>query len=994
MIVIYKAMRNILITALFIVFGAKLFAYNSVFRHFSVNEGLPSSEIYHIIQDSKGYLWVATNMGVSRYDGKEFKNFDTEDGLPVNTIFEVYEDETGRVWFVGFPFQLSYFVNGSIVPYKYNSILRTVAGKGKVPVKKSFRVDKDNNVFFSLINDNKIYKINARGEMGSIYNLSTKPHNTAVIKVGGQLLICSKGRHNEQTELNVDFFDKSKMFALGSSSKFSHGFYMVQLSKKGEVLYAQNDRLSHILPDGSCTTHVLKDRILWISTDNDGAIWVGFANGGVQKFGAGSLHQEPELTYLDSLSVTSVLQDSEGGKWFSTIEDGLFYQQTEGYYSISRSKLGGDYIKDVEFFDGKTYVGLMNKRFGIFENEKVKEISYFDQHLKPVNILHAYKDEVLWLVTDDYLYSYDKSHFHKHINNYSDEVSSVLKLSRFSFSIKNIYPISATEVLLAESNALSIFKDGKVVYNSFIDDNIELRIEAIAKGADSTYLLGTFNGLWTFCNSRFEYLGIESPLLKERITDIAVYNDRGDYILATKGSGIIVKTRDSILQISRLKGLSSNSVTSLLILGNTLWVGTNNGLNLIDLEELGKPSPHILVMKKEHGLISNEITQLKGNEAFVYIVTSAGVTIVDRAKYKPESYRPPIYISGLSIMKKDTSISDDYKLSYDHNFIIISYTGISFRDGGNLHYKYRLKGLSNEWVYTNNTEVEYAFLPPGNYQFEVLAINSDGEESPVSAAMQFVILPPFWKTWWFILLAILATATPLFFYISYRLRVIKKEHQLQNDLNWYRQQALTRQMDPHFVFNTLNSIQSYVIKNDRLASSQYLSKFARLMRLILNNSQNQAIPLSDEISALNLYMELESLRFQYKFEYSIETDASVDTENSYIPAFIIQPFIENAIWHGIMGLKTVGIININFVRDNGQLLCTVQDNGIGRVKSREMKVEGDIKRKSLGISLVQSRLKLLNDFYGVEMSFNFTDLYNDNATPAGTRVTINLPLIS
>ena len=105
MIVIYKAMRNILITALFIVFGAKLFAYNSVFRHFSVNEGLPSSEIYHIIQDSKGYLWVATNMGVSRYDGKEFKNFDTEDGLPVNTIFEVYEDETGRVWFVGFPFQ-------------------------------------------------------------------------------------------------------------------------------------------------------------------------------------------------------------------------------------------------------------------------------------------------------------------------------------------------------------------------------------------------------------------------------------------------------------------------------------------------------------------------------------------------------------------------------------------------------------------------------------------------------------------------------------------------------------------------------------------------------------------------------------------------------------------------------------------------------------------------------------------------------------------------
>lgn len=987
-------MRNFLITFLCIVVSAKLFAYNTVFRHFSVNEGLPSSEIYHVIQDSKGYLWVATNVGVSRFDGKAFKNFDTEDGLPENTIFEVYEDETGRVWFVGFPFQLSYFSNGAIVPYKYNSILRTVAGKGKVPIKKSFRVDKFNNVFFSLISDHRIYKINAQGEMDSLYNLSSAPYNTLVVSVDGQLLICNKGTHNEQTELRVDFFDQKKVYTLDKSERFSQAFFMVHRSLRGGVLYVQNDRISHILPDGRLETYVLKERILWISTDDKNDIWVGFSHGGVGKFKDGMLQKGPELTYLDSLSVTSVLHDSEGGKWFSTKENGLYYQQTEGYYSLSRSRLGGDYLNDIEFFDGKVYAGLNNKHFGSIENGKINEISHFDKNLKPVNMLRAYNDEVLWLVMDDYLYSYDKTHFHKHINNSYKKSNDDLKSSRFSFSVKDLYPISATEVLLAETNALSVFKDGRVVYNSFIDDNIELRIEAIEKGADSTFLLGTINGLWAYSKSRFEYLGIQNPLLKQRITDIVVYNKHGDYILGTKGSGIIVKVGDSILQISRLKGLSSNSVSSLFLSGSHLWIGTNNGLNLISVKELGKPNPRILIMKKEQGLISNEITQLKGNEDFVYIVTTAGVTIIDRKKYKPKAYLPPIYISGLSIMKKDTLVSDDYKLSYDHNFIIISYTGISFRDGGNLQYKYRLKGLDDDWIYTNNTEVEYAFLPGGKYQFEVLAINSEGEESPESATMQFVILPPLWKTWWFVLLAILATATPLFFYISYRLRVIKKEHQLQNDLNWYRQQALTRQMDPHFVFNTLNSIQSYVIKNDRLASSQYLSKFARLMRLILNNSQNQAIPLSDEISALNLYMELESLRFQHKFEYSIETDASVDTENSYIPAFIIQPFIENAIWHGIMGLKTVGIININFVRDNGQLLCTVQDNGIGRVKSREMKVEGDIKRKSLGISLVQSRLKLLNDFYGVEMSFNFTDLYNDDATPAGTRVTINLPLIS
>ena len=986
-------MRNTLISILFIAFSTQLFAYNSVFRNFSVNEGLPSSEVYHIIQDSKGYIWVATNMGVSRFDGKKFENFDSEDGLAENTIFEVYEDETGRIWFVGFPFQLSYYSSGTIVPFKYNIILLPIAGKGKVPVKKSFRVDKDDNVFFSLIGDSKIYKINALGELSPLLDLLSAPYNTAVVSVDGQLLICSTKEQKEQTELMVDFIDPKKVFTLEHSKRFSHGFIMVERSREGGVLFAQHDRISHILPDGSYNTYVLKDRILWVSTDKEGDIWVGFSNGGVGKFKNGMLNKEAELTYLDSLSVTSVLHDSEGGKWFSTKENGLYYQQTEGYYSIPRSKIGGDYLKDIEYFDGKVYAGLMTNLFGTIENGEVYQISHFDKNLKPVNILHSYKDEILWMVTDDYLYSYDKQHFRKYINTYYLGTSGG-PTSRLIFSIKDIYPVSATEVLLAESNALSVFKDGKVVYNSFVDDNIELRIEAIEKGADSTYLLGTINGLWTYCNSRFEYLGIQSPLLKERITDIVVYNDKGDYVLGTKGSGIIVKSRDSIRQISRLKGLSSNSITSLLISGNQLWIGTNNGVNLIDLSELGEPNPRIIVIKKEHGLISNEVIQLKSNEAFIYIVTTAGVTVIDRDKYYPDNYQPPIYISGLSIMKKDTLISNDYKLSYNHNFIIISYTGISFRDGGNLHYKYRLKGLSNDWVYTTNAEVEYAFLPRGNYQFEVYAINSDGEESPEAATLQFVILPPFWRTLWFILLAVLALVTPLFFYISHRLRVIKKEHQLQNDLNWYRQQALTRQMDPHFVFNTLNSIQSYIIKNDRLASSQYLSKFARLMRLILNNSQKQAIPLNDEIAALNLYMELESLRFQHKFEYSIQTDASVDAENSYIPAFIIQPFIENAIWHGIMGLKTTGIIEVNFTRDKGQLLCTIQDNGIGRVKSQELQGESDIKRKSLGISLVKSRLSLLNDYYGVEMYVNFTDLYNDDGSPAGTRVDINLPIIS
>jgi hypothetical protein len=370
------------------------------------------------------------------------------------------------------------------------------------------------------------------------------------------------------------------------------------------------------------------------------------------------------------------------------------------------------------------------------------------------------------------------------------------------------------------------------------------------------------------------------------------------------------------------------------------------------------------------------------------------LTIFNYRNYQPLLVNPPVFISSFSIMKKDTTIKSGYRLSSSQNLITIKFIGISFREAANLKYKYRLEGLDSKWNYTSNTEVEYAFLPPGKYNFEVLAINSDDIESAEPALISFTILPPFWKTWWFILLALSAISAFAYYYYTNRMRQIKKEHGLRNDIDWYRQQALAKQMDPHFVFNTLNSIQSFIIKNDRLASSQYLSKFARLMRIILNSSQKQAVPLSDEISALTLYLELESLRFQQKFDYNLVVDPSIDSSACFIPAFLIQPFIENAIWHGIMGLKETGRIDIEFQKNQNQLTCIVEDNGIGRKRSMELKTAVPVTKQSYGIALVESRLELLNNLYDIDMKILFVDLYNEDGQPSGTRVIINLPLIS
>lgn len=989
-------MSKSLVSILIMVFAyGWLHAQQPVFRHYSVDEGLPSSEVYQVIQDKKGYIWIATNMGVSRFDGRTFKNYDVQDGLPENTVFEVYEDETGRIWFISFPFQLSFFRNDSIIPYKYNSVLRMLAGRGAVPVKKSFMADKEDNVIFSLIGKPEINKISPVGDVSNLLNDTTNSNALTIIEYKNHLLTSQFSTKENFDKVNLRTDRIKGEYQIERSGKYSYAHTMAVKGRNDEIYCFQNEILTIIKNNKEVFQKKFNNRLIWIDKDKDGNLWLGTDKNGIIKIDPDNYDNKPQV-FLKGLSVSSSFIDIEGGKWFSTLENGVYYSPSEGFISYSiEDGIKNKKITSLAIFRSSLYLGLNNKFLSII-NIKNGESSYMSitgDSTGDIKALKATSNGLLWIGTDEYLYSYNGNKLVKFINNHKKILNNVA-FTRNVFSIKDIEEYDNETLLLAEARGLTLIKNGNVIYNSFLDDQIELRIESIEKESDTSFLLGTISGLWRMTGLRFEFLGLQNPLFKHRANTVVSLGHKKGFIVGTKGSGLIVSMGDSIWQITKSDGLSSNSISSLLIINNDLWIGTNHGLNLIDIRKIKQKSPPILIYNKAHGLISNEINELEGSEDYIYIATNLGLTILDRKKHRLPNFHPPIYLNNVKIMKRDTAILDSYQLHHNQNFITISFIGISFRDGGNLLYKYRLKGLSNEWISTNNLEVEYAFLPPGSYQFEVIAINSEGNASIEPAVLSFKISHPYWQTWWFIALVILLALASVLAFYYYRLKIVKKEHALQNDINWYRQQALTRQMDPHFVFNTLNSIQSYIIKNDRLSSSQYLSKFARLMRLILNNSQKQAIPLSDEIAALNLYMELESLRFQQKFEFSIITDHSVDVDSCYIPAFLIQPFVENAIWHGIMGLKIQGIIRISFSRERDQLICQVEDNGIGRTQSMEMKPENEKQKKSLGISLVETRLNLLNYFYSVNMKIVFTDLFNEDNSPAGTKVTINLPIIN
>jgi len=209
-----------------------------------------------------------------------------------------------------------------------------------------------------------------------------------------------------------------------------------------------------------------------------------------------------------------------------------------------------------------------------------------------------------------------------------------------------------------------------------------------------------------------------------------------------------------------------------------------------------------------------------------------------------------------------------------------------------------------------------------------------------------------------------------------------------------RQANLRQQMNPHFIFNTLNSIQYYMYQHDKLATNNYLTKFSSLMRKVLENSQHTSVPLRDELDALNLYLELEMIRFKDKFDYKIDVDEEIDTLLYRVPTMLIQPYVENSISHGLMPAENKGFVKIDLKLENEYISCTIEDNGIGREAAQEKKRKSEDNHNSLGTQIISSRLDLVNTLYGTSLKTIYTDLKNKNGEPVGTRVEIQIPILS
>ncbi len=472
------------------------------------------------------------------------------------------------------------------------------------------------------------------------------------------------------------------------------------------------------------------------------------------------------------------------------------------------------------------------------------------------------------------------------------------------------------------------------------------------------------------------------------------------YVSRYWGEGIYIL--DSVYngdrqQITTSDGLTSNFINQIYEdESGVLWLVTNNGINETLLTVNGLSIKNRFQSTKL--LNSPNVLQIFKKDSVLYIGTDAGLNVLN-LKYieNHDQSNMPLFIDSIKIEGYD-SLSDYRDLEYNQNNITFYFTALSYSQYGDINYRYRLIGLFDNWIYTKERKVVFMSLEQGEYQFELESQNEYGDWVKLNNSYYFTINKPYWNTWWFIggiaSIILFVISGALFYYISNLKKeklFLEDKQKLSEELNESQQKALSSQLNPHFVFNSLNSIQNFILTKRTELSSDYLSMFSKLMRFIFENSKKLYVPLQDEIEAIQLYLELEQVRHNHSFKYIVQT-SEIEMGTIFMPSLLVQPIIENAIWHGLLHKKSEDrLLEIKFYVDEINLHVDIKDNGVGRgfSKPRPKFIK---KQRSSGVQLTKQRLELLSQSSNLDTNFKIIDLSDETGKPCGTCVTISIPL--
>lgn len=965
---------------------------------YSTEDGLPQSQVRAMFQDRDGYLWLGTRGGVSKFDGQQFHNFTAQqhNGLVGDFIIALYEDAAGNVW-IGSERGLSRFDGRTFTNFTHEHGLMNKEVL-------SIIADHEQNLWIGqkgglVLFDGAAFSTKPISEQISVNALLYDSLDRHVwIGTNRGLYVCE----DIQADLNVHdpFLPQVTVYCL----LLSQDRHLWIGSNKGVFCY-KNAEFIHY---DAQTAQLPDNTVYTLCQDKSGQIWAG-TEGGVAYFSDDGWKQlKPGNRPLPNVRSSTV--DLEGNIWLG-LDGGGIRKLTRGVFQKFNvedgmsSNIAKSFLEDEK---GDIWISTYDNGISIYDGANFRQLDESDG-LAGNNISYSFKDSRgrMWFATySDGLSSYVGGKF----RNYS--TADGLK----SDSVYCVYEDRTGRLWIGTEHGISIYdKQGFTTGYTPRDGLIDETVYAIHQDHEGNMWIGTPEGVsklqdTTFINYGEAYIGH---------TVISILEDPRRHLWFATSEGLYMYADSSFRKIKISEAAGADNIVSLVAEGNDfLWVGTENGayrlnLNTFDPNERNRFEHYT----QKDGLPSLECN---ANAAFIdskgnlWIGTTEGAIMRPANTERVEEDLPPIlHITGvsLSLLPTDwdslgykvdprTGLPIDLKLPYSQNRLDFTFIGISLKSPRQVEYKFMLEGLDESWSEeTRQTRVSYTNLRPGKYTFRVISKKeSTAWDERVQATYSFEILPPWYSRWWFILLMGLLVAAigwGVYWRISLdRKKKLEEEH-IKNTAEKLRleHQALYAMMNPHFIFNALQSIQYFIHRQDRISANKFLSSFAKLMRKNLDSTKSDFISLQEEVDRLKLYLSLEKMRFPEKFEYEVRVDEDIDAYDTQLPPMILQPFVENSIKHGIMPLEAEGKIQVTVSRKGeDHLLIRIIDNGIGIEASQTKKANRPSDHVSKGMQITLDRLALFARMTHKEYAIDIREIKNPDGSVAGTQVELLLPL--
>lgn len=948
--------------------------------HYTMDDGLPSNSVYSAYRDSKGYMWIATDKGIARYNGIRFEIFTTFNGLPDNEIFFFQEDHAGRIWLATYNGELCYFKDDTFHTSANTAFL-------KLPFKSIYikRIELESDSSISIVFNKNPKFINIRNNQVRVIDLShldpafaadqllerqklsenryrlTGASQVFDVDTLGHVLQVTHLPGAETSQENPQLWKIS--FTQNQAYIISEHFLF---SKEGELLKTLNDTF-------------LKKNLLYIVYHNSLSYFFGTNNG---------IIFNGNTRLLQGLQVTCITQDKPGNYWATSLENGV--------YVLDKFFMNTRLYK--EAYQGKVRFACALKDHIYFMAKDNNLLDLSAGRISPVVNFNAYVTNESKLVNSRfYLIDTDFHAFYftnKNGIGISDLREFPLKIKKFNAGL--LYP-NALRSAIEIDNSLYINADVKILYTDLsaaryaeplkftqVSDSLSNdKIFGFAQSPDNHVWYSTINSLYKVVNGQ--------AVLQKQFNKIPfeLFGFFGDYMVGYTHSSklYICRNYNYIPTILEIQGQNCIWNKFYQLDDNHILISTNNYYRVLTLNT----QEITIVDNLEVPLQAEEICVDGANICFF---KNGLITSIALDRFLAPSEPPRLFYSYLHTGNQVYKIHRELRIPFnDAKTINVGFSTLSF-SGKNVTCFYSVSRGDREdnWQPLEGNEINLVNPSPGYYTIKIKAKTVSSAFSP-AVVFSLYVDKPFWTTWWFITLCVWSLIGMIWGVMRYRLTLIlkKRELQYQSEIKFMKSEykAMNALMNPHFIFNTLNNVQSLVNANDKVAANDYLRIFADLIRQNMHNISKELIPLQKEVDLVGNYLSLEKLRFEDKLTYNIIIEDDLDLTDIMVPPLLIQPLVENSIKHGILPLKNkIGIIDLHIYEKENSLYIEVRDNGVGM--GSKPKHEND-KHESYGLGNIRKRIDQLSIMQNKKIQFIMEEKLGKPDLQTWTVVTIIIP---